>query len=616
MRTFSKYILGILAVAILSTGCSDYLDQSPNKIYTDDQVFADVSMINSAKANLYGRVNWGPSLDDNGGHALIDEAAYSSGGINRMDGYDGGWWRVWDYGLIRDINVFIQGCRSQAALNNTDLDDDDRKMLEGEARFIRAWTYFNMCKGLGGVPIVENHVFEWTSNTDVTTMQIPRSTEAATYDYIIAECDSIANYYLAGFNKPDDDNASRATKWAALALKARAAIYAGSIAKYNAIHTPSITLPGGEVGIAASAANGYYTKALAAAEEIITTGPYRLYDENTNKGRNFYELFNNKKGNPEVIWSLDYYYPGKTNGFTRDNMSSVAMADGTANAVTPILNVVEDFEYINNRDGKLKIRDAMNNYIYYTNAEDLFANKDPRLYGTIIYPGADFRNIKIEYQAGQKYMDGGVWKERTGNRGEIDGTYGLITSINGPVTNDAQNVNKTGFNIRKFVSEDKDAATIGRGSDVWFVRFRYAEVLLIAAEAALELGQPQALGYINQVRTRAGINPLTTLTIDDIVQERRVEFVYENHRYWDLKRFRLAHTIWDGNVSNEKAVHYSLYPYKINDASHPQNGKWVFDKVKTFTTEYPRKFRLQNYYNFFDQDWLNKNPKLVKNPYQ
>lgn len=111
-----------------------------------------------------------------------------------------------------------------------------------------------------------------------------------------------------------------------------------------------------------------------------------------------------------------------------------------------------------------------------------------------------------------------------------------------------------------------DAATRGRGSEIWFVRFRFAEILMIAAESALELNKPQTeiCGYINQLRDRGDIQHLTTVTFDDIVQENRVEFVYENHRWWDLKRWRLAHTIWNGQASNEKAVHYSLFPYKIN----------------------------------------------------
>ena len=109
------------------------------------------------------------------------------------------------------------------------LDSETQKQLEGEARFIRAWLYFNMARGMGGMPIVEDEVFEYKPGMDITALQYPRSTEAEIYDYIISECEAIKDFL------PVDPtiNAARATKWAALMLKARAAIYAGSIANYN-----------------------------------------------------------------------------------------------------------------------------------------------------------------------------------------------------------------------------------------------------------------------------------------------------------------------------------------------------------------------------------------------
>lgn len=620
MKTIKLYIIGILIAGISGLySCSNFLEEDPNSIFTDDQVFSDINMINSVLANYYGRVNWGPSLDDTDGHAYTDEAAFSSGGIRDYRTYADDWWRVYDYTLVRDINVFIRGLRSDAANKNIDLTENKKKQFEGEARFLRAWTYFNMAKGLGGLPIVYDEVYGYESNTDVLTLQIARSTEAATYDYIISECTAAASLLEdVDANSPDKNvHAARANKWVALSLKARAAIYAGSIAKYTT--DPALRLPNGEVGIPASDANKYYQQAYDAANAIITGDKYSLYRKNTNDaGRNFYELFMTKEGNTEVIWALDYISPGKTNGFTNANIAYSVKGDVDANRITPILNIVESFEYKNSRDGKLKIKDSSGEYIYYNKPEDLFANKDARLYGSIITPGSEFRSTYMSYQAGQKYWESGQWNNRIGNPGVVNPTYGLLTDQNGPVSGDQEYISKTGFNIRKFIDENKDASTRGRGSDVWFTRFRYAETLLIAAEASLELNkaQTEVCGYINQIRARAGIQNLSTVTLDDIINENRVEFVYENHRYWDLKRWRKAHILWNDDANSDSAMYYSLYPYKINQPGHPQNGKWVFEKVKTYTTRYPRYFQMRNYYNFFDQDWLNKNPKLVKNPFQ
>src|SRR5690606_20803705 len=99
----------------------------------------------------------------------------------------------------------------------------------------------------------------------------PRETEAAIYDFIISETDALKDIL------PTDANSkSRATKGAALAMQARAALYAASIAKYGAT-TPQVSLPGGEVGIPASRADEYYTKALDAAQSIID-GEAGAYD--------------------------------------------------------------------------------------------------------------------------------------------------------------------------------------------------------------------------------------------------------------------------------------------------------------------------------------------------
>lgn len=160
MKKTKLYIASILLFgAMLFSSCGDFLDEEPNNIYTDEQVFSDMNMINSVLANYYGRVNWGPSLDDNGGFAYTDEAAFSSGGIRDYRTYNDDHWRVYDYELIRDLNVFLRGLSSDAANHNTELTATVKKRLEGEARFIRAWTYFNMVKTVGGVPIIGDEIY-------------------------------------------------------------------------------------------------------------------------------------------------------------------------------------------------------------------------------------------------------------------------------------------------------------------------------------------------------------------------------------------------------------------------------------------------------------------------
>ncbi|WP_367331577.1 RagB/SusD family nutrient uptake outer membrane protein [Sphingobacterium multivorum] len=602
-----KVILWGVCLVCTFSSCNKFLDRESQAIFTDDQIFSDQNMVKSVLANYYGRVSWGQQFGDNGSFAMLDEAGFSSGSPNNMQEFPNDFWRMYDYELIRNLNQFIVGVRQST------LDDNNKKSIEGEARFIRAWTYFNMIKRLGGVPLVGDKVYDYTSGMDPAELQLSRATEAESYNYVISECTEAAK--MLGTEKTI--NSARANKWTALALKARASLYAASIAKYN-YKTPDVKTAGNEVGIPASEAIKYYQTAYETALDIINNSPYALYNANPDKGKNFYLAVTSKSSN-EVIWAKDYAYPGETHSFTNNNIASSVRGDIDANFVTPVLNLVEAFEYTNDRKGDLKTKTAAGDYVYYTNPEDLFYNKDARLYGTVIYSGADFAGTKITYQAGVRYKENGTWKTVTGSPGSSNDKFGgLVTSEDGPTTSNDMYVNKTGFNIRKFIDENKDASTRGRGSDIWFVRFRYAEFLLIAAESGLELGKPQAelTGYINKIRERAGIQALTTISLNDIIQERRVEFAFEDHRYWDLKRLRIAHEIWNGSADNYNAVHYALFPYKIYAPGDPNNGKWVFEKQKSSHTLYPRNFKYQNYYNFIDQNWINNNPKLVRNPYQ
>lgn len=593
-----RHLFAILSAAVCFPACGDFLSLTPDDYISDDSVFTDETLSNAAVANIYGRTTWGQNIENGKSYIYLDEACYSNGSPDQTYGFPDDFLRVYDYSLIREINQLILGFRKTGKTG-----------LEAELRFLRAWTYFNMARCMGGMPLIGDAVFEYEAGMDVTTLQFQRSTEQEIYDYIIRECDEVA----AVLPETPSKNGARAVKWTALALKARAALYAASIARYNSSLPTPIATPLASVGIPAASAAGYYTTALEAAQEIISSGKYSLYTENSDPGHNFYEALTVKSGNREVIWSEDRIYPGKVTYWSTNNFPTSVAEDESSTNITPVLNLVEAFEYITDRDGALKIEDESGNSIVYDKPEDLFAGKDPRLWGTVIYPGSEFKSQTIEFQAGRAQHDGEGWKFVVGSGGSSD-ELGTITSINGPfTTNDGQR-NKSGFCVRKYLDETAKAST-RQGSGMWFIRFRYAEILLIAAEASMELGG-DGLQYINEVRRRAGIQDLTSLTIDDIIRERRVELAFEDHRFWDLKRLRKAHEIWDGDESNENAVHYALFPYRISNPGGEDDGKWIFVKQKAHMSAYPRYFQMKNYYNFLDQTWLSNNPKLEKNPYQ
>ena len=251
-----------------------------------------------------------------------------------------------------------------------------------------------------------------------------------------------------------------------------------------------------------------------------------------------------------------------------------------------------------------------------------FANKDARLYGTIIYPGSKFRNQDVDIQAGVA-----VWNDKTGSYDLLtDPKLGSFYEDNktfvgqdGPQTN-SPNVSNTGFYIRKFISE-ASGYTLRNYAENWWPWFRLGEIYLNAAEAAFELNdEPTALPYINRLRQRAGFpaNSLTSLTIEKIQNERRVELAFEDHRYFDMKRWRIADITWNGNIDNDKAIVYGLYPYRIAGAKPgtQDQDKYIFVKTRSERFKVARTFQQSNYYSFIADDVINNNPTIVKNPFQ
>ncbi|MEJ7914199.1 MAG: RagB/SusD family nutrient uptake outer membrane protein, partial [Chitinophagaceae bacterium] len=177
------------------------------------------------------------------------------------------------------------------------------------------------------------------------------------------------------------------------------------------------------------------------------------------------------------------------------------------------------------------------------------------------------------------------------------------------------------------------AGSRGTGSEVPWIRYRYAEVLLNGAEAAFELGNiPDAVGYINQVRTRAGFSvPLTAaqLTWDRLVNERRVELAFEGHYIYDRKRWRTAHIVLDGaamseaelvmnigSASKRNTQALSLWPYKVHNPGGANHNKWTFRIQRNNNITGANRFQLGNYYSEINNGILANNPKLVRQPNQ
>jgi len=623
---------------LLGTGSckkdSDFLNVTPTSVIPTTTAFSDPALVLSVIGDLYNRQKDFSSLDD-GWTTFADfaESFPSDNGFyyfvqNRSWGYDA--WAIWDYAYIRDLNLFIDNVTA-----STQLLASDKSRFLAEGRFLRANYYFEMVKRMGGVPLITK-TLTYDNSGPVTSLQVPRSKESDIYDFVISEAEAIK-----GSLPSDPSEKSRATEAAALAMEARAALYAGSIAKYGAT-TPSVTLPGDIVGIPASMATGYYQKALAAAQAIIngSAGNYKLYQVLPNLSDNFAAIFLDKSSvNQESIWVEDFKaLSGKTHAFTtNDQPYSVSDEASDAGRLDPSLNLVESFEKLDNTFAPIPTKDGSGNPIYYSDQQDPFAGRDARLAGTVMLPNFFWKTAFIDIWAGYQLANGTiVTSDDATHLGTLPGNSAQVQVVgkDGPTPNGEPLRTQTGFYIRKYLDPQTGSGRRGRGSDVNFIRYRLGEVLLNAAEACAELGDyATASTYINQVRARAGLTiPLVLSSanyFDRIVHERRAELSFEGHVLFDMKRWRIATKVWDGNpeslsdlVSNigsatkRNTQPWGLYPYKYYNPGNPNDGKWIFKEVLPANVTGVLNFRSGNYYSQISDAIISANPKIVRQPNQ
>lgn len=587
MKHFFKYIL--TACFLLTISCNDgFLDVDPVDRIPETDVFGSKEAIISHLGRLYYRApmedfNW-PS--EYAGFSLHTDEMVNN--FESQNGYDPGNYNWWGdgYVAIRYINNFIEQISKSTVYTNKDEHND----VIGQAYWLRAYTYFALARRYGGVPILtEVPVLP----DDPTELYIARSTEEQVFDLIISDLD------FAIENLNDSPNAYVVNKGTALALKSRVSLYAASIAKYSAILYPGGTYMNGLLGIPQSKAEEYFIAAKNAAMQVIESNNYELYDYSgpayEDKIENYGNLFfDESSNNKENILLRGYKYPERTHWF--DVMVvpySFRSGVGYSSRRCPTLDIVEKYEYVDNRDGSLQVNGnklSENDPLIVDDMESFFTNKDPRFMHNILYPGSSWYDGTVEVFVNT--IEGG---EETGEFGKDGITQTEATS--------------TGFYFSKWLQREP-VRLINEGSDVDWPIIRYAEVLLDYAEANFELAQMgnsngdmnEALKYVNLIRERAGIQTLDELTIEDIRNERLFEFYGEGQRYWDLKRWRIFHELLDNTET------FAIWPTydKDNDQFSVLKNQLPSDKFK-------KTFEPKNYYMEIPQGEIEKNPLLEQN---
>ncbi len=633
----------VFASLLLLGACEDFLDLEPLDRVSKEYLFETPAGVKTLMATLYNRLpiedfvyrpgggfnqhpgggagasDGGWSLASNSDEAIIyGPSGYSSSPTSGLAEY-------WDYTSVRYVNQFLVDIVNLKSSGQ--LDDATYNQLYGEAHFIRADIYFAMAKRYGGVPIIDEA--QPLPAGDISEVMVPRATEKATYDFVMAEFD------LAIANLPEDrpaDGSLRATKWVALAHKSRAALHAASIARF----WDKAPLAGEAVdaklvgGMTLADANNYYQQCIEASEQIIANPAFALYKpipaNREEAAKNYQDMFESPSyQNPEIIFMKSYidgssasgqghvtdfwFYPKQAVyhtlymssrwGTTLDivDVFEDYTDDGTGRSAPVITRTDNEDTYIADPKGLTNDQLAAIPLVYYDNQYEPFVNKDVRLHASVLLPGSTFKGMLINMQGGLIRPEGKpeIYTDATvvGPDSKTYYTYGSNNisgySAFGALGTAQANYSSTGFALRKFLQDTKTVSNLGMyGSTQGWIDIRLAEIYLNYAEAVLESGlgdEGLAATYLNAIRKRAAHNDEIPLTIENVLKERRVELIFENHRYWDLIRRRDSHIRFGGQTRRR-----SLVPV-IDLRQNPP--KYAFLRVNNFYDEGNQGFSFQ-----------------------
>ncbi|NML23838.1 RagB/SusD family nutrient uptake outer membrane protein [Pseudoflavitalea sp. G-6-1-2] len=486
--------LGIFFGSATVVSCSKVLDKAPLDSYTDESVWKDLKLAEAYGNNIYNVLptmtwDWGNSINRSFMlSAACDESfnkfdygecrSVFNAGLLSPD--NAGDFDIWArcYHHIQNANVFL------SRIDNVPGDDAFRKRIKGEVTFLRAYAYFMLVNDYGGVPLIKEP-FKLSSD-----FKVARSSYEDCVKFITAELDAAASM-LPPTNAPK----GRITGALAMAIKSRMLLYAASD-WWNDGKTPTERTP-------------KWQAASDAAKAVIDLNAFSLF---TGKFETIFTSFNNELIG--VRLSSKQYL----NAF--DGVEEMCMPNGYRgwSAYAPTQDLVDAF---GTADGKY-ITDATSGY----NPQNPYVNRDPRFYASIIFDGRPTGNPAY-------------YPDRTTNQAQFyEGGYDSDQGY------DTWNNSLTRYTFRKYMDTTYNYRVDKQTNKFWILS-RLGEIYLNYAEAQFHLGHEDvAREYLNKIRSRAGItNPITEsgdALRDRIRNERQVELCFEGHRYYDVRRWKIA----------------------------------------------------------------------------
>jgi len=634
MKYMKKILYTLIIGCSLAMGissCSDYLEV--DYIFKDQQsldtVFARRRYSEEWLANVYARIRTGENvMIASKGHQpfnFLADDMYFGDRDNKIDFFKACKYKEGDiqgswgdcYRGIRDASTFINNIDK-----NMEMTEKEIRVRKAEARFIRAYCYWLLLRKYGPIPLLPEEGIDFTQ--EYADLAIPRSTYVECAEYIASQMALAAqDLELSQTN----DEIARATKGAALAVRARAYLYAAS-PLFNGNTDPWAKQLKDDTGrplLLEVRDETLWAKAAAAAQEVISLGKYKLhtaisrdvdagdgfpktidppyhpiYSENAfPKGwkgidpfESYREVFNGAisgSANEELIFTRGVnqstegivamiwhqmptsLFGWNTHGVTLKHANTYYQNDGSDNPA---------YGKEDPREGR-----PLTGYGFTTQSEvdagtvrplkagvsKEYLGREPRFYASIAYNGSVWEALRL-IDTGKRNKQ--AWYYRGGEDGRISEQAGLYL--------------RTGIGVKKFYHPDdcftgKDRVEQHVGRSKVDVDIRYAEVLLIYAEALNELSKPYTFPdykgegtvtvsrdteemstYMSQIRFRAGLPDLDTTIYNDyelfkkaLKRERQIELFAETHRYYDLRRWKDADKeetmpVWGCNMDATK----------------------------------------------------------------
>jgi starch-binding outer membrane protein, SusD/RagB family len=526
MKNLINIVL-VVVILLFSQSCADYLEKDPevDTKLTYVQIFSDVHYAPGFLNNIYNNLPDGFARFDGAMLAAAsDEAVCSYAGsainlfnknaINATNNPDDVWESM--YRGIRKCNIFLKELEADGIIstsNSIPVSKEGvsvRNYYKGQALFLRGFFHFELLKRYGNIFYVSKVLDPFNEGELFSEEQVPFD-EAV--DKIVADFDSAAVYMPAAY--PDDSYKGRPVSWTPLALKSRVLLYAAS----------PLNNPGND--------KAKWLRAATAAKVIIDSKKYSLSSLSTI----FTSIYN-----PEIIFATS-----ANNRNDIENYNYPVSYEG-AGLMNPSEDLVQAFG--------MAAKTYKNRYADYIETDPYSLvntrKREDRLKYTVFFNGGKLKDTLVASFVGGK-----------------DGLFSSPTAT------------KTGYYMSKFIDPSLDLAKGNTSQRAW-VFMRYAEVLLNYAEALNEYDHTaNATAIVNALdllRNRANLRPFDsadkTLLKDQsemrkyIKQERRLELAFEEHRFWDLRRWKDAEEVLNKPVKGMRITlnEEGSYTYTVFEA--------------------------------------------------